>query len=303
MLHTNLRRLALILLLMLGPTWAQAADRLDSTPRIAVISAYAPEWPALLAATTDQHRTELNGTVFVTGTLEGKPVVLFLSGVSMVNAAMTTQLALDHFNISRIVFSGVAGGVDPALDVGDVVAADAWGQYLEGAFLREGMSSLPGPPRAEAFAPYGMMVAGPVRIARGAGPPESRFWFPADPAMLEIARAIAPAVPLKRCLDAGRCLAHQPKVVVGGPGVSGPVFVDNKAFREHVFTTFKARVLDMETAAVAHVAYANGVPFIGFRSLSDLAGGDEGPNQIQTFLTLASENSASVVRAFVRALP
>ena len=57
---------------------------------------------------------------------------MFLSGVSMVNAAMTTQLALDTFDIERIVFSGIAGGVDPDLDIGDVVVPARWGQYLQG---------------------------------------------------------------------------------------------------------------------------------------------------------------------------
>ena len=41
------------------------------------------------------------------------------------------------------------------------------------------------------------------------------------------------------------------------------------------------------------------VPVIVFRSLSDLAGGDAGANQMNTFMALASVNSADVVRAFV----
>jgi adenosylhomocysteine nucleosidase len=59
----------------------------------------------------------------------------------------------------------------------------------------------------------------------------------------------------------------------------------------------------MESAAVAHVAYANNTPFIVFRSLSDLAGGGEGENELGTFFQLASDNSAAIVRAFVKALP
>jgi adenosylhomocysteine nucleosidase len=41
-------------------------------------------------------------------------VVLFLSGISMTNAAMTTQLALDRFRVTHVVVSGIAGGVNPA---------------------------------------------------------------------------------------------------------------------------------------------------------------------------------------------
>ena len=74
-------------------------------------------------------------------------------------------------------------------------------------------------------------------------------------------------------------------------------------YRTYTFDTFQARVLDMESAAVAQVAYVNRVPFIAFRSLSDLAGGGEGENQMATFFQLAADNAAAVVRAFVRGLP
>ncbi len=92
-------------------------------------------------------------------------------------------------------------------------------------------------------------------------------------------------------------------MVVGGHGVSGQSFVDNAELRAWAFTTFDAKVLDMESAAVAQVAYVNKTPFIAFRSLSDLAGGDAGQNQAPIFFQLAADNSATVVRAFLKALP
>ena len=98
---------------------------------------------------------------------------------------------------------------------------------------------------------------------------------------------------------AGTCLKHPPQLVVGGNGVSGQAFMDNKAFREYTFDTFHANVLDMETAAVGMVAQANGVPYIAFRSLSDLAGGGEGANEMGTFMRLAADNSAKVLLAFL----
>jgi adenosylhomocysteine nucleosidase len=107
---------------------------------------------------------------------------------------------------------------------------------------------------------------------------------------------------LAQCTADNRCLGHRPRVVVGGNGISGQAFVDNKAFREYTARVFDAQVLDMESAAVAHVAYANGTPFIAFRSLSDLAGGGDGENEMTTFLQLASENSAAVVRAFLKGI-
>ena len=55
----------------------------------------------------------------------------------------------------------------------------------------------------------------------------------------------------------------------------------------------------MESAAVAHVAYSNRLPFLAFRSLSDLAGGGPGQNEIGAFFQLAAENSAAVLLEFL----
>lgn len=304
-----MRLLALLtaaLALLTSPVAARAqTDGREPTARIAVMTAFPPEIAALSARMGDKRERIVNGVVFTTGTLAGKQVVLFMSGVSMVNAAMNTQLLLDRFTVDRIVFSGVAGGVDPSLDVGDVVVAERWGQYLEAAMARRTPDGFEPPNRlvrGETFPNFGMIFPNGVAIARGAGEAESRFWFEADPAMLRIARQVAAKTTLQRChLDL--CLLKDPKVVVGGNGVSGAAFVDNKELREWAHGAFQARVLDMETAAVGHVAYANGVPFIAFRSLSDLAGGDPGQNQARAFYPLASENSAAVVLAFLAALP
>ncbi len=297
--------LSLLCLLSFAPP--ALAQRLDETPRTAVISAFGPEMTALKAATADKRDYVQAGATFTTGVLEGKPVVLFLSGMSMVNAAMTTQAALDRFKVTRVVFSGIAGGVDPALDVGDVIVAEQWGQYLENALAREVAPGKFEPPEGELLAaeklpPFGMMYPRGVVVTRGPGQVERRVWFPADPAMLATAREVAGQVKLKRCA-AGRCLSQEPRVVVDGNGVSGQSFVDNAEIRTWAYGAFGARVLDMESAAVAQVAYVNQTPFIAFRSLSDLAGGDPGKNQALTFFQLASDNSAAVVRAFIAALP
>jgi len=298
----SLAALVLACLFLVGaPAMAQ---RLDETPRVAVISAFPPEIGALNAATSEQKTFDVHGVRFTTGQLEGKPVVVFLSGVSMVNAAMTTQMALDHFNITRIVFSGIAGGVDEGLDIGDVVVADQWAQNLESAFARETDKGFEVSPaiRNSSLANYGMIYPRAIILPGTDLSAPARVWFPADPSLLATAREVAAEVALQRCA-VDKCLVHPPKVVVGGNGVSAPVFLDNAGYRKYLRATFEARVVDMESAAVAHVALVNATPFIAFRSLSDLAGGGAGANEMHTFMALASDNSATVVKAFVKALP
>lgn len=61
---------------------------------------------------------------FYEGAWGGQDVVLVLSRVGKVSAAVTTLLLLERFGVTHIVFTGVAGAIDPRLKVGDVVIAD-----------------------------------------------------------------------------------------------------------------------------------------------------------------------------------
>lgn len=295
----------LLSLALACPLWAaQAAPYLDDAPRMAVMSAFDAELTALLAQVQAPRQHRVNGVEFTTGTLRGQSVVLFLSGISMTNAAMNTQLALERFKVTHLVISGIAGGVNPALHIGDVAVPARWGQYLEVLMARETAPGRYAPPPwmdDVKLPPFGMMHPRPVETRSAAHSGVVRkFWFDADARMLAVARAISPLA-LASCDAARNCLSHKPQVVVGGQGVSGQAFVDNAAFREYAFKTFEANVLDMETAAAAMVAHANGVPYLAFRSLSDLAGGGEGENEMGTFLKIAADNSAQVLMAFLAA--
>lgn len=310
--------LAIVLVLVLSPLSgnglvasglpAKADNGFDQAPRIAIISAFGAELEAFKAQATVVKTVVLNGRTVYVGVLGGHKVVMTLSGVSMVNAAMSTQALLDHFRIERIVFSGIAGGVNPNLRVGDVVIPAKWSEYQENLFARE---TAPGvftpPPWFQVTLPnFGMMFPESVGITTKNGQPDSEtetVWFMSDPQMLAVAQRVAGTVSLDQCTPQGVCLSQAPIVKVGGNGVSGPTFVDNAAYREYAWGTWSADALDMESAAVAHVATVNGVPFIIFRSLSDLAGGGPGENEVGIFFGLAANNSAKVMTAFIRALP
>lgn len=308
-----IRTLCLALLSLLLLPASALAQKLDETPRTLVMTAYQPEWNALVHDVEQPEEHSVNGMTYLAGTLSGKPVLLMQSGVSMVNAAMNTQIALDRFTVKRIVFSGIAGGVDPGLSIGDVIVAEDWGQYLEVNFARTRPGGWTSPEKIDPDAPgnWEFMFPRGVTVANAAQPMKRHFTFAVDPALLAVARKVVPTVTLERCVPPSEtalpgselCLPKPPKIVVGGTGVSAGVYADNAQFREYLFAVWKARVLDMESAAVAQVAYANQVPAIMFRCLSDLAGGDADKNMEDTFEHLASVNSAHVVRAYLAALP
>ena len=207
------------------------------------------------------------------------------------------------FNVEAILVSGVAGGVDPSLSFADVTVPAKWGQYNEMVYMRETETGefAPHPGLGPQFEPY--MFMGPrgmhVATASDPSPTERKFWYDADASLMAAAEIAAQTVEFEQCINETTCLPRPPKVVLGGNGVTGSVFQDNADFREYLFETFDAQVVEMETSAIATVAYANTVPYIGFRSLSDLAGGGGGVNEYPIFEVLAAENAAAFLREFL----
>jgi adenosylhomocysteine nucleosidase len=308
----------------------------DCAPRIGIVSAFGQEADILVAQTQDRRTVVLNGNRFTTGTLRGNRVVIVLSGVSMINSTMVTQLMLDHFRVERLVMSGIAGGLDPARHVGDVTVPERWAMPMEvywnhdnaepAACGKPGDVSCLGLKLAQAdgkpVAPFSLPASGAaggvptglfmrdnfVMNAANAPHGEFRFDYPVDPAMLAVARSIKPA--LRRCGpkaqgpdDARQCVKTQPELVVGGRGVSGTAFLANPHYREYLFEQLHAVTFEMETAALAHVAFANGVPYVAFRSLSDLAGAQAFEPDVVTLFSsgLAETNEAAVTLAFLEA--
>ena len=278
--------------------FATPVSEMQLEPRIAVVSAFGAELETLKGLATIEDEVVINGRSFTLGELEGDSVVMFLSGVSMVNAAMTMQLAIDNFNITHIVFSGIAGGVNPDLNIGDVTIPAQWAHYQEVVYARQtedgwdaGWHEVIYPNFYMAFPQTTAVTSDRVDVDGS----EEMFWFPVDEEMLEAAYAIQDDVEFR---TGG--LEYPPKLVVGGNGVSGMTFVDNAEYREYAFEVFGADCLDMESSAIAHVAYANEIPFLVFRSLSDLAGGGPGENQIGTFFGVAANNAAEVLVQWLR---
>ena len=96
---------------------------------IAIISAMHEELSAVLALMPDERKRVVAGREFWVGHLHGHEVVAVLSRIGKVAAAITATLAIERFGATRIVFTGVAGGLAPGVNVGDIVVADSFIQH------------------------------------------------------------------------------------------------------------------------------------------------------------------------------
>src|SRR5688572_17420332 len=133
------RSLGIVSLLLLLLTAASVAQ-LGNTPRpapvarvVAVLSAMTVEIETLGQELTDKKELIVQGIPFTTGSLKERKVVLAHSGIGKVNAATTATLLIEHFQPTHILFTGIAGGLNPELRPGDVVigAKTAYHDYGE----------------------------------------------------------------------------------------------------------------------------------------------------------------------------
>lgn len=299
--------LVFVLALVLTPAWLRAETSTPPRPLIAILNAYPPEMEAMIASFGLNGPTFTSETVrgfrFYRGPLDDHDVLVVETGMSPVNAAMALQIALLRYPVTHVLFAGVAGGTDPALEVGDVVIPERWAYHDESAYFNEN----PEQPGAYLVADYfevkypnfGKIHPDDVAATRASAPGFVRMpAFPVDPSLLAIARrAVEKLGPVK-----GERTGRTLRIEVGGTGVTGSVFLDHAGYRDYVFKTWGARCTDMETAAYAQVCYTNEVPFLAIRALSDLAGGQKGKNVIDDHEHTSSVNAVRILRAILREL-
>ncbi len=109
-----------------------------------IIGAMEEEIEKLTAGLEDVQEARVGAFVFYEGRLEGQPVAVVRSGVGKVNAAVTTLLLLQR-EVGRVIFVGVAGALDPALNVGDVVVStDAVQHDVDATALGYALGEVPG---------------------------------------------------------------------------------------------------------------------------------------------------------------
>ena len=89
--------------------------------KIGIIGAMEPEIALLKAQMTVERTYEQARMQFVEGLLGDVPVVVVQSGIGKVNAAACAQILIDTFAVTHVINTGIAGLLNPELQVGDIV--------------------------------------------------------------------------------------------------------------------------------------------------------------------------------------
>ncbi|MFG1934249.1 5'-methylthioadenosine/adenosylhomocysteine nucleosidase [Mycobacterium sp. NPDC048908] len=236
---------------------------------IGLICAIPQEIAHLRAVLSDPQSHAVAHTVFDTGTIDGHDVVVAGSGMGKVNAATVTTLLIDRFGCRTVVFSGVAGGLDPRLAIGDIVIADFVIQHDAGVLEHE---------RLHTYQPGHAPVINPI----------DRLGYPVDADLLDR---------VKKCLVG----ISVPNQITYGTVLSGDQYLNCEATRERLLSELGGCAVEMEGGAVAQVCEAFSIPWLVIRALSDLAGGNA-LFDFTTFVDQAAESSAMILRRLLPVL-
>ena len=234
---------------------------------IGLISAIHDEGSRLAAGFTVTGGRQIAGRRFRAGRVNGCPVVLVRAGIGKVNAASAATILSTVFDCRALVFSGVAGGLDPAMAIGDVVigrriVCHDYGARVDGRFVvyQPGTPPLPG------------------------ATPRVGYELPE-----ELLGALSDAL-----------AGHRPAVTFGTL-LSGDALITCDAARACLHRDLGGHAVEMEGAAVAQMAQRFRTPAVVVRAISDLAG-TEHNEEIRRHLRPAADAAADATRAILPVL-
>ena len=240
-------------------------------PTTAILGAFHKEVMMLEDQLVDKKQYKIEGMRFVTGRLYGNPVVVAWTGIGKVNAAMTTTLLIEHFRPGEIIFSGIAGGVNPQLYPGDIVIAAETVHHDMGILAEDGF--------------YNRGVINPLDGER------NPVYLPADKRLLKLAEKAAEQVKLETIKTT---VGERSPRIIKGIVVTGDVFVASTAKCAELREKLDADAVEMEGAAVAQICYQRRIPNLVVRSISDKADKTAREDSMM-FQEMAAKNSASLI--------
>ena len=220
---------------------------------IVILGAVPQEIPPFVEAMKDAKKKDLQGIPYWQGHIEGKPVIVAITGIGKTYTAMTTTLFITEFKPRLILMSGTGARINQDLRTGDVIVATVTHEHDYGSLTSADM------------------VYRPMNS-------------PADGT--EVENAFSPPASLLKIADQAIASYKAPQVTANGStynirvrrGVvsSSDLFGVTQARIDGLRKGFSTDIMEMESAPLGHVCETLGVPFLVVRAGSNVA--QEAPN-------------------------
>ena len=207
---------------------------LDNKKYIGIIAAMTEEIASIKKLMSDISVRNIYELEFTLGTIHSKNVVLVKSGVGKVNAARTTQVLIDNFDLEYVINVGTAGGLNEDIEIGDIVIAEKLVQHdfdiTAGGHEKGYISNL-------------------------------GKYFNCDENLVKKGKKIIDNM-------------NEDFKAITGLIATGDIFVQDISIKDGIKEEFNADCTEMEGAAIAQVCTLDNIPFIVIRSISDKPNGN-----------------------------
>lgn len=211
-----------------------------------------PEEISGVIALLDNPQSETLGMrAYTSGTINGIKTVVVFSRWGKVAAAATVSALIHHYNITELIFTGVAGAINPELNIGDIVIANR--------LVQHDMDARP------------LMQQFEIQLL-------GKTYFETAQSEIDIV-----TIAIQSILYNGSLIAkigthvlalfsiNQPKLHIGDIA-SGDKFFANTSDKDALHAALPdVLCVEMEGAAVAQVCYEYAIPFTVIRTISDVA--------------------------------
>lgn len=227
--------------------------------KIGIIVAMDEEMQAIINIMEGVKIEKIYNLEFLKGKIKGKNCILVKSGVGKVNAARTTQIMLNKFNIQYVINAGAGGAINSILNIGDVLIGK---EVVQHDF------------DITAFGHNKGYITGiGDRIV-------------CDKGLVKQLKQIIKSIPERE---------YQIRI---GIIATGDIFCSETSIKDKIRDEFSADVVDMECASIAQVCYLDNIPFAVIRTISDTPNGKNAATFDEN-LDLASKRCANILEKFL----
>lgn len=242
---------------------------------IGIMGAMPEEIDGVVKLLQDAASYSLAGRNYHTGSINGIKTVVVISGWGKVAAAATISTLIHRFSITGLIFTGVAGALDPQLKIGDIVVGSR--------LMQHDMDARPFIPKYE------------IPLLR-------RTFFESGTEQLPVAAEAVERLLENNSLHAliGKEELHafninSPSFYIGDIA-SGDQFFSDAVKKQQLLKDLPGILcVEMEGAAVAQVCYENAIPFTVIRTISDAAD-EQSPIDFPAFIAkIAGKYSAAII--------
>lgn len=256
----RLFKISLMLFIIFIIFVVSSCDRNDKKEYIGIVSALDNEIEILVNETEVERIDEIGGIDYIIGKLANKNVVIAKAGIGKIRSSSGITAMINNYNISKVLFTGVAGGILDSEKILDVVVATKLVEHDYGRIENSGF----------------IWTKGDPGISKSEGD-----YYECDSKLVNLAYEIAQEVVGEN---------HTFKGVIA----TGDQFVANEEYVKKLEEDFDAYVCEMEGASIAVVCTNYDIPFVVIRTLSDKADGNA-HESYEEFADEAANNSSLIV--------